>query len=295
LTRTDDLPTFSSVMGNRLRTVFFLGLLSAIIIVIGGALFGRSGVTLAVLIAATMNFVSWFFSDRIVLSLYGARPIEREAAPEIHAIVDECAAAAGVPKPQVALIEGGAPNAFATGRSPAHGVVAVTSSLVQMLSRDELKGVVAHEIGHIKHRDTLIMAISATLAAAITHLAHMLQWAAFFGSTRDEEDAGIGLLGSLATIIFAPIAAVLIQSAISRSREFSADEIGARIAGSGNGLASALEKIENAKHTMMMGNAEPATSHLFIVSPLSSGGGMLSLFSTHPPTEERIARLRHMV
>ncbi|MCC6809613.1 MAG: zinc metalloprotease HtpX [Deltaproteobacteria bacterium] len=281
-------------MGNKLKTVVFLGLLSGLFLAIGYGVGREAGMTIALLFAGVMNFVAWFFSDRIVLRLYGAREVPREAAPELHRIVDEVAARAQIPKPRVALIEGGAPNAFATGRSPAHAVVAVTSSLVQLLDREELKGVIAHEIGHIKHRDTLVMAVAATLGAAITHLAHMLQWAAIFGGgSHSDDDDGMGILGYLAMIILAPIAAVLIQAAVSRSREFDADAIGARIAGDGYGLASALEKLERSRQVMHMGPINPATAHLFIVNPLS-GGGLLGLFATHPATAERIARLRKL-
>jgi heat shock protein HtpX len=241
-----------------------------------------------------MNFISWYFSDRIVLAMYGAREVPIEAAPDLHRVVEECAAAAGIPKPRVCLIEGGAPNAFATGRDPAHGVVCVTSSLAQMLDRDELKGVVAHELGHIKNRDTLTMAVAATIAAAITHVANMLQWGMIFGGGRSRDDDRGGWVGALATIILAPIAAMLIQSAISRSREFEADATGAKLAGGGFGLANALEKLERSKEMGFMPIATPATAHLFIVNPLSSGA-VFSLFSTHPPAAERIARLRRMI
>ncbi len=280
-------------MGNTFRTILFLGLLSGLLLAVGGAAGGRAGMSIALIMAGLMNVGAWFFSDRIVLGLYRARAVPREAAPELHAIVEECAHAAGIPKPKVALIEGGAPNAFATGRSPEKGVVAVTSSLVQMLDRYELKGVIAHEIGHIAHRDTLIMAIAATIGAAITHIAYMLKWAAIFGggNSRDDDEGGLGLLGVLGTIILAPIAAMLIQAAISRSREFAADAGGAKIAGDGEGLARALEKLESAKHHFVMGNVDPATAHMFIVNPLSAGA-IMGLFSTHPPAAERIARLR---
>jgi heat shock protein HtpX len=280
-------------MGNTLRTVAFLGLLSGLLLAIGHAIGGQAGMTLALGIAALVNFVSYWFSDRIVLRMYGAREVPEEAAPELHRLVADCAARAGVPKPRVALIEGGAPNAFATGRSPEHGVVAVTSSLVQMLDREELRGVISHEIGHIRHRDTLIMAVAATVAAAITHLAHMLQWAALFGGVSSDDDDGGGILGMLAMIVLAPIAAVLIQAAISRAREFEADAAGARISGDGEGLARALEKLEGAQHVMSMGHINPATAHLFIVNPLH-GRGLVGLFATHPSAAARIARLRRL-
>lgn len=249
---------------------------------------------IAFVLAVAMNFGSFWFSDRIVLAMYGAQPIEESQAPDLYRIVRRLTSKAGIPMPRVYLIQGDTPNAFATGRSPQHAAVAVTEGIMRMLDDDELEGVLAHELSHVKNRDTLTMTIAATLAGVITYLAHMAQWAAMFGGARrdDEEGGGGGVFGTLLMAILAPIAAMLIQLAISRAREFQADASGAQLAGRPWGLAKALEKLDMAAKVTPM-DATPATAHLFIVNPLR-GGGLLALFSTHPPIQERIARLRAM-
>jgi heat shock protein HtpX len=225
--------------------------------------------------------------------MYGAREVSLREAPELYRLVQRLAQRAGIPMPRVYIIPSDAPNAFATGRNPQHGAVAVTEGIMRMLDEDELAGVLAHELGHVRNRDTLIMTVAATLAGAITMLAHMAQWGALFGfGRRDDEDSGGGVLGLLFMAILAPIAATLIQLAISRSREYFADSTGAAVAGSPSGLARALEKLHYASQRLPM-EANPATAHLFIVNPLA-GGSWVTLFSTHPPIEERIRRLRRL-
>jgi heat shock protein HtpX len=241
-----------------------------------------------------MNFGSYWFSDKIVLSMYGAQPVDEAQAPQLYRIVRELAAHANIPVPPIYIIQDDSPNAFATGRNPQHAAVAVTEGILRIMTEDELRGVLAHELSHVKNRDTLIMTIAATLAGAITYLAHMAQWAAIFGGGRrdNEEGGGGGVIGALLMAILAPIAAMLIQMAISRSREYEADATGARLAGRASGLEHALQKLEMATKQLPM-QASPATAHLFIVNPLTSDG-LATLFSTHPPIEERIARLRAM-
>jgi heat shock protein HtpX len=281
-------------MTNVLRTTVLLAALTALFLVIGGAIGGNQGLVIAFVFALLMNFASYWFSDKIVLSMYGAREVSLNEAPDLYRLVQRLAQRAGIPMPRVYIIPSDAPNAFATGRNPQHGAVAVTEGILRMLDTDELAGVLAHELGHIRNRDTLIMTVAATLAGAITMLANMAQWGAIFGfGRRDEEDSGGGgMLGLLFMAILAPIAATLIQLAISRSREFFADGTGAAIAGAPSGLARALEKLHYASQRLPM-DANPATAHLFIVNPLS-GGSLVNLFSTHPPIEERIRRLRRM-
>lgn len=281
-------------MTNVLRTTVLLAALTALFLVIGGAIGGNQGLFIAFVFALLMNFASYWFSDKIVLSMYGAREVSLNEAPDLHRLVQRLAQRAGIPMPRVYIIPSDAPNAFATGRNPQHGAVAVTEGILRMLDTDELAGVLAHELGHIRNRDTLIMTVAATLAGAITMLAHMAQWGAIFGfGRRDEEDSGGGgILGLLFMAILAPIAATLIQLAISRSREYFADSTGAAVAGSPSGLARALEKLHYASQRLPM-DANPATAHLFIVNPLT-GGSLLNLFSTHPPIEERIRRLRRI-
>jgi heat shock protein HtpX len=242
-----------------------------------------------------MNFGSYWFSDKIVLAMYRAQPVDEASAPGLYRIVRNLATRAGLPMPRVYVIPGDAPNAFATGRNPQHAAIAVTEGILRLMSEEELEGVLAHELSHVQNRDTLIMAIAATLAGAITYMAHMAQWAMIFGGGRrdsDEHDSGGGLIGGLLMIVLAPLAATLIQLAVSRSREFQADATGARIAGQPWGLAKALEKLETASRVAPM-EATPATAHLFIVNPLT-GGGWSTLFATHPPIVERVARLRAM-
>ena len=281
-------------MTNVLRTTVLLAALTALFLVIGGAIGGNQGLFIAFVFALLMNFASYWFSDKIVLSMYGAREVSLNEAPDLYRLVQRLAQRAGIPMPRVYIIPSEAPNAFATGRNPQHGALAVTEGILRMLDTDELAGVLAHEIGHIRNRDTLIMTIAATLAGAITMLAHMAQWGAIFGfGRRDEEDSGGGgMLSLLFMAILAPIAATLIQLAISRSREYFADSTGAAIAGAPSGLARALEKLHYASQRLPM-DANPATAHLFIVNPLT-GGSLLNLFSTHPPIEERIRRLRRI-
>lgn len=281
-------------MTNVLRTTVLLAALTALFLVIGGAIGGNQGLFVAFVFALLMNFASYWFSDKIVLSMYGAREVSLNEAPDLYRLVQRLAQRAGIPMPRVYIIPSDAPNAFATGRNPQHGAVAVTEGILRMLDTDELAGVLAHELGHIRNRDTLIMTVAATLAGAITMLAHMAQWGAIFGfGRRDEEDSGGGgILGLLFMAILAPIAATLIQLAISRSREYFADSTGAAVAGSPSGLVRALEKLHYASQRLPM-NANPATAHLFIVNPLT-GGSLVNLFSTHPPIEERIRRLRRI-
>lgn len=281
-------------MTNVLRTTVLLAALTALFLVIGGAIGGNQGLFIAFVFALLMNFASYWFSDKIVLSMYGAREVSLNEAPDLYRLVQRLAQRAGIPMPRVYIIPSEAPNAFATGRNPQHGAVAVTEGILRMLDTDELAGVLAHEMGHIRNRDTLIMTVAATLAGAITMLAHMAQWGAIFGfGRRDEEDSGGGgMLSLLFMAILAPIAATLIQLAISRSREYFADSTGAAIAGAPSGLARALEKLHYASQRLPM-DANPATAHLFIVNPLT-GGSLMNLFSTHPPIEERIRRLRRI-
>jgi heat shock protein HtpX len=241
-----------------------------------------------------MNFFSYWFSDKIVLKMYGAREISEQDHPAFYGMVRHLACKAELPMPRVHIIPSESPNAFATGRNPAHAAVAATEGILRILTPDELEGVMAHELAHVRNRDILVGTIAATFAGAISMIGSMLQWGAILGAGRgdDEEGAG-GLLGSLAVAIIAPLAAMLIQMAVSRSREYLADESGARICGRPQALASALRKLHSASRMIPMSEARPATAHLFIVSPLT-GGSLLSLFSTHPPMEERIARLEAM-
>jgi heat shock protein HtpX len=282
-------------MGNFFKTAVLLAALTCLVVLIGGALGGQQGMLIAFVLAAGMNFASYWFSDRIVLSMYRAQPVDEASAPELYSMVRRLATRGGLPMPRVYIIPGDTPNAFATGRNPEHAAVAVTEGIMRMLDDAELEGVLAHELSHVKNRDTLIMTVAATLAGVITYLAQMAQWAAIFGGRRDEdeESAGGGMIGGILMAILAPIAAMLVQMAISRTREFQADASGAQLAGRPWGLATALEKLEMAANVAPM-HATPATAHLFIVNPLR-GGGLMSLFSTHPPTQERVARLRSMV
>jgi len=276
---------------NTLKTVFLLGLLTGLIVVCGGLLGGRSGMLVALAFAALMNFGSYWFSDKIVLAMYRAKPASPQEAPRLHAIVDRLVARAGIPKPALFVIPDPSPNAFATGRNPSHAAVAVTTGIAELMSDEELEGVIAHELGHIRNRDILISSVAATIAGAITWLATMARWGAIFGGFggRSDRDEGGGAIGLLFMAILAPIAAVVIQMAISRSREYAADAAGAEIAGNPYGLARALEKLGHATRRIPM-DASPATSHMFIVNPLS-GRALMNLFSTHPPLEERIRRL----
>jgi len=281
-------------MSNVFKTGVLLAVLTAMLVLIGGAIGGQQGMVIAFAIALVMNFVSYWFSDKMVLAAYGAQPIDEAAAPRLYAIVRRLATRAGIPMPRVYLVQSETPNAFATGRNPQHAVVAVTEGIMRILDEDELEGVLAHELSHVKNRDVLISTIAATLAGAITYLAHMAQWAAMFGGrSRDDDEGGSNPIAMILLAILAPIAALLVQMAVSRSREFQADATGAQVAGRSWGLAKALEKLQMANQAMPMAAATPATAHLFIVNPLS-GQTLMRLFSTHPPLEERIARLRAM-
>jgi heat shock protein HtpX len=277
---------------NGMKTTLLLVGLTLLFVWIGYALGGQRGVMIAFAFAMLMNFVSYWFSDKIVLKMYGARQVDESTAPELVGAVRTVATAAGIPMPKVYIIPKDTPNAFATGRNPQNSAVAATEGILRLLTRDELEGVMAHEVAHIKHRDTLISTIAATLASAIGMLAYMARWGAIFGGYggRDDRNNSGGVIGLLVMTIVAPLAATLIQLAISRSREYLADEGGARFSHKPWALASALEKLHNINQQRPMG-AQPATAHLFIVNPLSARG-LASLFSTHPPVEERIARLR---
>ena len=280
---------------NNLKLVVLLALLTGLLITAGKAFGGTGGMMLMFVVSMGINFFSYWYSDKIVLKMYDAREVDIHTAPELVGMVANLARRAGMPMPRVYIIDTDAPNAFATGRDPEHAAVAVTSSLMRALTPQELEGVMAHELAHVKNRDTLISTLVASLAGAISMLANMAQWAAIFGAGRgnDEEDGGGGLIGSLFMIILAPMAAMLIQMGISRSREFLADETGAKMAGNPLALASALRKIEHYAMHRTMPQATPATSHMFIVNPFAgSGTWMLSLFSTHPPTDDRVQKLQ---
>lgn len=274
---------------NALKTTFLMALLMVLAVFIGYAIGGNGGMMIAFVFALGMNFFSYWFSDKIVLKMYKAQPVTETESPRLFAIVRDLSQRAGLPMPKVYIIPNDTPNAFATGRNPEHAAVAVTSGIMNILSENELRGVLGHELAHVKHRDILIGTIAAVFAGAISMLAHLAQWAAIFGGGRSDEDRGGGGLGMLAMAIVAPIAALLIQMAISRSREYLADEDGARFHGNPRDLASALAKLHRGAERMPM-HATPATAHMFIVNPLT-GGGIMSLFSTHPPMEERIKRL----
>jgi heat shock protein HtpX len=281
-------------MSNTLKTTALLAALTVLFILLGGMVGGEQGMVIAFLFAGLMNFASYWWSDRIVLWMYGAQEATQADAPEFHGLVRRLAQRAGLPMPRVYIIPTETPNAFATGRNPDHAAVAATEGILRILTPDELEGVMAHELGHVRNRDILVSTIAATLAGAIMVLARMGQWAALFGGARsdDNEEGGGGVLGLILLAIVAPLAALLIQMAISRAREYLADAAGAQISRKPWALADALEKLERAATALPM-DANPATAHLFIVNPLR-GSSLLSLFSTHPPVEERIARLRAM-
>ncbi len=277
---------------NTLKTTLLMALLTVLLVSLGGALGGRGGMGIALVMAAGMNFFSYWFSDKMVLSMYGAQEISESDDPRYYGVVRRLAQRAGLPMPKVYLINTETPNAFATGRNPQHAAVAATSGILRILSEDELAGVIAHELAHVKNRDILISSIAATFAGAITYLAHMAQFAAIFGGGRNDDDEGGGIFGMILMAILAPIAAMLVQMAISRSREFGADAGGASISGTPLALANALQKLEMGNQQIPM-EATTATAHMFIVNPLT-GGGLMSLFSTHPPMAERIARLQEI-
>jgi len=281
---------------NNLKTTLLLAALTGILMAIGGFFGGRSGVGFMLIVSLAMNLGSYWYSDKLVLKMYNAREISADQGPDLFKMVADLAHRANLPMPRVYIIDTDVPNAFATGRDPQHAVVAVTTGIMRTLTNDELAGVVAHELAHIKHRDTLISTIVASIAGVITWVAHMAQWSAIFGmgGNRDnDEDGGSNIVGMLFTIILAPLAATLIQLGISRSREYLADQTGGIISDNPLALASALEKIDYYAKHQVLPSATPSTSHLFIINPLSgTGDWMASLFSTHPTTTDRVARLR---
>ena len=279
---------------NTLRVGILLTALTALFVVVGGMLGGQGGMVIALGLALVMNVGSFWFSDKLVIKMTRAQPVSEAEAPDLHAMVARLAQRAGIPKPALYVVPDPQPNAFATGRSPARGVVAVNQGLLDVLDAREVEGVIAHEIGHIRHRDTLTMAVVASLAGAVMMLANMAQWAAMFGGLRgDDDDDGGGIVGLLVAIIVAPLAAMLIQTGISRAREFEADAAAADYTGSPDGLASALLKLERGASLIPSETARPATAHLNIVNPLRAGSRarFAGLFSTHPPVEARIERL----
>jgi len=279
---------------NTTKTVVLMVGLTVLLVLIGGAFGGRQGMIMAFMFASVMNIISYWFSDKIVLRMYGAQEVSEADAPVLYSVTRDLAMKMNMPMPKVYIIPSDAANAFATGRNPNHAAVAATEGILRMLTKEELAGVMAHEMGHVRNRDILIGTIAATIAGAISMLANMAQWAMIFGGGRrdDREGAG-GMIGSILMIILAPIAAALIQMAISRSREYEADATGARISGNPLALASALKKLQAGTQRIPM-DANPATAHMFIVNPLR-GRGFVNLFSTHPPLEDRIARLEAMV
>lgn len=276
-------------MANGVKTALLLGLLSGVLLVIGDLLGGSNGVVIAFMFAVVMNFASYWFSDKIVLAMYRAQPVGPESV--LYRVVERLARRGNMPMPRVFLIPEMSPNAFATGRNPQHAAVAATEGILRILDERELEGVIAHELAHVRHRDILISSVAATIAAAIMMVARMAQFAALFGGGRNDDREDSNPIALLATIILAPLAAMLIQAAISRSREYSADAGGAALAGSPYGLVDALRKIEAASQRVPL-DANPATAHMFIVKPFSAQG-LFSLFSTHPPTEKRIQALLH--
>jgi heat shock protein HtpX len=277
---------------NGLKTMVLMVTLTLMLVLVGGAIGGKTGMTFALIMAFGMNFVSYWFSDKIVLKMYGAKEVTEAESPELYGMVRRLSHRAELPMPRVYIMDEAQPNAFATGRNPQHGAVAVTTGIMRILSREELEGVIAHELAHIKHRDILVSTVAATIAGAISYLAQIAQWGMIFGGRRDDDEGG-SPIAAIVMMIVGPIAAMLVQMAISRSREYGADQGGAAIAGNPLYLANALKKLHMASQRIPMEDATPATSHMFIVNPLT-GGGLLKLFSTHPPIEERIARLESM-
>ncbi len=278
-----------------MRVWILMAALTALFVGVGRLLAGQAGMWFFFLLALAMNAFTYYYSDSLALRMTGSRPLDEAEAPEVHALVRRLAQRAGLPMPRVYLTPSPQPNAFATGRDPAHAAVAVTDGLIRLLTREEIEGVLAHELAHVRNRDTLVGAMAATLAGAVAMLADAARWTLMFGGFghRDDREQGAGsALGAIVALVVAPLAATLVQLAISRSREFLADETGARIAGSPHGLADALEKLERAAHALPMA-VNPGTAHLFIVNPLR-GDALLSLFSTHPPVAERVRRLRQM-
>lgn len=279
-------------MNSFFKTTFLLGAMTGLLMLIGGLLGGRNGIAIAFIFAAVFNFVSYWFSDKMVLAAYRAQPLDASSAPELYSIVNELAQSAGIPMPRLYMIDSDTPNAFATGRNPSHAAVAVTRGIMRICDREELKGVIGHELSHVINRDILTSSIAATLAGAIMMVASFVRWGAIFGLGRSDEDEGGGIVGLILIGVLAPIAATLIQLAISRTREYQADASGARLTHNPYNLANALRKLEASNERMPL-DASPATAHLFIVNPLSAQG-IARLFSTHPPIEERIRRLEQM-
>jgi heat shock protein HtpX len=280
-------------MNNTFKTALLLTGMTLLMLFLGNALGGQQGMTMALVMALFMNGISYFFSDKIALAMSGAQPVAREQAPRLYAITEQLCASAGLPLPRLYVIPEAAPNAFATGRNPRNSAVAVTAGLLEAMNDDELAGVIAHELGHVKNRDILTASVAATLAGAITYIAHIAFYSAAYGGRRDDEGRGMNPLGGMLMLVLAPLAATVIQMAISRQREFAADAAAARMVGHPHGLISALEKLGYYNKRIPM-HANEATASLFIVAPLT-GGGLLSLFSTHPPLEKRIAALRNLV
>jgi heat shock protein HtpX len=282
-------------MGNNLKTAFLLTAMTVFVVMVGQAIGGRNGAVMALCLAGAMNFFSYFYSDKLAIFSSGAQPVTREELPRAYQIVERLCAKTGLPMPKLFVIPTGSPNAFATGRNPEHASLAVTAGILDLLTDDELEGVLAHELGHVRNRDILISSIAATFAGAVTILARMAGYAAMFGGGgRDRDrDGGGGIISAIAMMILAPIAAMLIQMAVSRSREYQADATGAHFTGNPGALASALKKIETYSVRVPM-QVSPATAHMYIIQPLLGGVSFGSLFSTHPPTAERIARLMGM-
>lgn len=280
-------------MNQQIKTILLLGLLTTLFVGLGG-LMGPKYLYGFFILSLILNIGTYFFSDRIVLKMYRAREVDKNESPWLHEVVAELAQKAGIPKPKVCVMENDSPNAFATGRTPAKGVVAVTTGIQKILSHRELRGVLAHEIAHIKNRDTLVATIAAVIATAISYIGNVVQWTALFGGNQNDEEKG-SPAASLAMAFLAPLIAMLLQFGISRSREYYADQTGAQISGDPESLASALEKMENISRlteSEPLSGRSPATSSLFIINPFSGAGGLLKLFSTHPATAERIKRLR---
>ena len=275
---------------NTLKTVFLMTVMMILFLLVGYYLGGSTGMTIAFIFALMMNFGSYWFSDRVVLKMYKAKEVTRETAPKFYALVKQLSTNANLPMPKVYIINDPTPNAFATGRNPEHAAVAATTGILNGLNNEELAGVISHELAHVKHRDMLTGTIAATLVGTITFVAQMAGWALMFGRGRSDDDSGIS---GLLLLILAPIAATILQLAISRSREFAADAGGSEISGDPLGLASALRKISAANEVKPLNNSGPATAHMFIINPLH-GGGVMKLFSTHPPIEERIKRLEKL-
>jgi len=281
-----------SGFGNQIKTLLLMSSLTILVILLGGALGGQSGMMMAFIFALVMNGGSYWFSDKIALSMTGAKPLSKQDNAEIYFMVERLAANAGLPMPRLYITPSAQPNAFATGRNPKHSAVAITQGLLNILNREELEGVIAHELAHIKNRDVLISTIAAVMAGVITTMANWAQWALMFGGIGGDEDEGPGLLAALPMIILGPLAAMLVQMAVSRSREYLADSTGANIAGHSRGLSNALLKLEQASSMVPM-EVSPAASHLFIVNPFSAKR-LMNLFSTHPAIEDRVRRLRNL-